>query len=494
MARDLTLEGTAGVSCQGAEGLRVLRRLAGNVHASVGRSGANRSRKDLVSITSTAVKEQRPSIATRILRTDLLVATLVFVVCVVAVAIHVSAVTQLGPIDEPAHLDYVNRLASGHLPAYGEKLSPKTKREVACRGLESPSGSVDLGDCQGVSTDALPEQGFSYEAGQPPLYYGVAAILSRLTPFADNVDSIKLVGGLWLGVGAAAVYLTLRRFALSALYAAGLSLVLSLSPPLLLWASSINNDIAVWTFGALGLWLIVRLIQRPYARTGLILCAVLGVAGALTKPTALLVILAFVFCVVICFWSRGELKHGLLLGGVMLVSAVVATGSWNAVVRELQHQPYSTIQPFIRLHISSIRLKDLVSAPQAFTMVTPLASTFLPNGWLSNTFLDRTTQASIYLQAGLLLLPFLARWPKDPSRTIGIAYLIVVVISGPYYVSLFFFSIHSIGGADSRFGFGLVPFLAVIIATWIPNQWQRWVVAAVFSIPALTYLCLIAGA
>ena len=47
------------------------------------------------------------------------------------------------------------------------------------------------------------------------------------------------------------------------------------------------------------------------------------------------------------------------------------------------------------------------------------------------------------------------------------------MISGPYYVLLYYVSTHIVYGADSRFVFGLVPMAGVMLATWV-LAWQRW--------------------
>src|ERR1700712_2729390 len=47
---------------------------------------------------------------------------LIFVICMGAVGLHASKYRHLGPLDEQAHIDYVNRLLDGHFPEMGQKL------------------------------------------------------------------------------------------------------------------------------------------------------------------------------------------------------------------------------------------------------------------------------------------------------------------------------------------------------------------------------------
>ena len=43
--------------------------------------------------------------------------------------------------------------------------------------------------------DQVPEHGNSYEAGQPPIYYAVTAVLSKIAP-GDDIDSLRVGRGL----------------------------------------------------------------------------------------------------------------------------------------------------------------------------------------------------------------------------------------------------------------------------------------------------------
>lgn len=419
---------------------------------------------------------------------------LIFVVCFGAVAMHVSKYRHLGPLDEQAHLDYVNRVLDGHLPRLGDTVNTVTRRQVACRGLETPIGFGDHPNCKAYRTDKLlPEKGNSYEAGQPPIYYVVTATISRVMP-GDDIDSIRRVGGLWLAGGAIALYLTLRRFKVGPSLAVLATLGLALSPPLLMAASSVSNDIAVWTFGAVGLWAVVGLMKVPELRyPHLLIGAAVGLVGALIKPSALLIIIAFAVIVALQQWWVGRWKWGLLLGGSLLAGAVVATGAWGLVVTNLQHRPIDEVTPWARYRISTLNIDQLFKQP-LFYLVTPLKA-FIPSAWRSDWILEVLIQVAIYVQIGLLILPFLGLWPKDrASRSIGLVYLGVVAISGPYYVVLYFVATHILYGADTRFAFGFIPLMAVVLVTWVPYLWQRWALAAFIALPAAWYLLLVSGA
>ncbi len=416
----------------------------------------------------------------------------ILVVCIAAVAIHVSNYRRLGPIDEQAHLDYVNRVASGELPALGDKLSRETRREISCRGIETPAGFGDHLDCHEIrSVKGLPEDGNSYEATQPPLYYAVTAALSRITP-GDDVDSIRRVGAFWLAVGGIALYFTLRRFKVGTLYALALSLTLTLSPTLLAAASVVSDDIAVWTWGAVALLIVVTLLKGPPLRgPALFVAGAVGAVGGLIKPISLLIVVALALAAVLAQWWAGRPKWGFLFAGSLIVGALATTGVWGIVVNHLRHVPLQSVQPWARYHVSSLDLTELFKQP-LFKLVSILGA-YLPLARRGDWRLTALIQIAIYIQVGILLLPLLSRTPNRIGRSMGTAYLAVVAVSGPYYVVLYYVSTQILYGADNRFAFGLVPIMAVVLVAWIQPRWQRWTLAALLALPAIWYLVLVSG-
>jgi hypothetical protein len=449
---------------------------------------------DIASATRAADGGGRRSVGT--IARLVLPIVVVLVVCFAAVGLHVSKDRHLGPLDEQAHLDYINRLQHGHLPELGQKLSRETRHQVACRGLETPVGFGDHPNCHVYRTDAvLPEDGNAYEAGQPPIYYGVTAAIAKVMP-GDDIDSIKRVGGLWLGVGAIFLYLALRKLGRGQAFSVLLTLALALSPPLVMGASSVGNDVAVWTFGAVGLWAVIGLMRVPALRwPHLLIGAAIGVAGGLTKPSALLITGAFAIAVVLQQWWVGRPRWGLMLAGALVAGAIAATGAWGLVVTSLQQRPIDHVAPWGRYRVSSLALGQLLKQP-LFNLVTTLKA-FIPVPWRYDWILEVVIQVAVYVQIGLLILPLLGRWPDDDrkiGRSVGLTYLAVIAVSGPYYVILYYVATHILYGADTRFAFGFIPMMAVVLATWVPHAWQRWVLAAVLALPAVWYMVLVSGA
>jgi hypothetical protein len=194
-------------------------------------------------------------------------------------------------------------------------------------------------------------------------------------------------------------------------------------------------------------------------------------------------------------WWTGRLKWGLMIGASLVVGVIAATGLWGLVVTALQQRPIDHVAPWGRYRVSSFDFAQLLKQP-LFTMVTTLKA-FIPVAWRNDWILEVVVQVAIYVQIGLLIIPLLSRWPNDERRigaSIGVTYLAVIAISGPYYVVLYYVATHILYGADTRFAFGFIPMLAVVLALWVPQQWQRWLLAGVLALPALWYLLLVSGA
>jgi hypothetical protein len=217
-----------------------------------------------------------------------------------------------------------------------------------------------------------------------------------------------------------------------------------------------------------------------------------GVVGALTKPTTLLIVGALALAVVLQQTWAGRARTGWYHAGAHVHGAGIATGLWGLVVTNLSDKTLTDIEPWKRFRVDSLDLQQLFRQP-VFNLISPYKA-FVSRSIRVDWVLNWLFEAAVYVGVGLLLLPLLARWPDDPGRSIGISYAVAVVISGPYYVLLYYVSTHIVYGADSRFAFGLLPMAGVMLATWVPKSWQRWSLVGVLALPAVWYALLLGGA
>ncbi len=194
---------------------------------------------------------------------------------------------------------------------------------------------------------------------------------------------------------------------------------------------------------------------------------------------------------VLAQWWSGRLKWGLLLGGSLIAGALVATGAWGLVVNQAGRVPLQHVDPWGRFYISSLDWTQLFKEP-LFNLVSTLHA-FVPEVWRTDWRLDALTEAAFFVQVGLLLLPLVSRTANRVGRSVGIAYLAAVAVSGPYYVLLYAFATHMLYSADSRFAFGLIPMMAVVLVAWVSARWQQWTLAAVLALPGIWYLVIVAN-
>lgn len=120
------------------------------------------------------------------------------------------------------------------------------------------------------------------------LYHYVMSLLVRVMPFSTTVELhiIRLVSVLVGVLSFALLAKVFKRLGISAAVIATSILILTNIPMVLMMSSAINNDALVWLGLALGLWLLVRLWERPTA-TDLIWLFALAVSGGLVKRTLL---------------------------------------------------------------------------------------------------------------------------------------------------------------------------------------------------------------
>lgn len=194
----------------------------------------------------------------------------------------------------------------------------------------SPDELSHLGYIRGIADHLqLPPAGQA-ERQQPPLYYLLGAVLSKLTGGDPRLIRLLSVG---LGVlTILTVSLIARRlFPARPALAVGAAALVALLPEAQYLAGAINDDNLAWLAGALLVLAGVIVLQSEVLTDRLALGAGLAVALAvLAKETVWLLALLLLVVVVVRFWSRIRVPQA----AALVVPSMVLAGWWfvrNAV-------------------------------------------------------------------------------------------------------------------------------------------------------------------
>ena len=172
-------------------------------------------------------------------------------VCVVApvsiVAVHIHRNPLFSVVDEAEHYDYVERIAQGSLPRFGQSLLPSTTHLWRCVGHADPGWPPACGPKATVIPARPNGDDDQYEAQQPPLYY-MATALMRL-PFIhvlgmSSLNGTRLTGALWLAAGLLLLWLAGVVVGLDWWVIAAGVLFLCVSENAIYEASYVSNDAA----------------------------------------------------------------------------------------------------------------------------------------------------------------------------------------------------------------------------------------------------------
>ena len=223
---------------------------------------------------------------------------------------HVHSYTQVSPIDELQHLDYLIQAGDGHLVGLGDLFSQESLRLETCHRLDAEFDSKVPPCVEDPSVQFDPstfqESGYNTAAIHPPTYYAIDGVIARVIaavlPVKDDpLTNGRVAGALWLMAAVGALWLLLRELGSTRLLASSL-IALTISAPTVLFASAtINTDGTSLLCGAVLLWAVVRW-ERGRLPLWVVLAATALCAG--TKVTNLIAVAVVVLYLLIrCNWS-----------------------------------------------------------------------------------------------------------------------------------------------------------------------------------------------
>lgn len=254
-----------------------------------------------------------------------------FLLAGAAQAVSVDWTRPISEFDEIAHIDYAERLAAGGITTWDDVYSQRTLGIGEC----VDTNSQDPQCITSVTRDPAMRwpDGHSYEAQQGPLGYlpYAAAFAFVIDASADHFSQIRQLRAvnalLWLILGALWAFLlaliTARWWA-----ALAATLVLALNPLLFDAFTYVNNDAASAVVGAAGVLWLMWLLKNPQRLAPALVyltSAALGIVIALTKVTALIVVVPMAIGVLITGtrWGKSGTRTWWWATGLITATALV---------------------------------------------------------------------------------------------------------------------------------------------------------------------------
>lgn len=446
---------------------------------------------------------------------------LIVLAAFLSVGLHVRAYTLVGPVDELQHIDYLYKSPS--LVAPGDRVDDEAMQEEACRGLDFPG--FELPACR-PGADYTPgdfqEDGYNTASANTPLYYSVTHLLAlpilALTPADNLVTAGRLAGAVWLAGGLLLAYAAGRRLGARRWALTSVLVVLACVPAVVYPSSTITPDAATFAVGAGALLAALWWEERPSRRWPVLaVVGVLALAMKMTNVTVLVAIgLYMLLRLVIGRWraTRGAppaqpaaedaayvtstavvddpgarvTPRGWIIGGVTLAAtAVVVAGGWLVVQGAMTHGNLDAIPMNQRFKATELSLWPLVSFLGSW--LTPLSSpwTAVGRGELTEV-LQRI--GGLLLASGFLAAAIYGLRPLR-ERVLAWATLLTGITGASFFIVLSFYAQSVYVPPPARYGYALVPIMAVLTAAGLRTRTAVLaggalaVVAVVFSVVRL---------
>jgi hypothetical protein len=371
-------------------------------------------------------------------------------------------------------------------------------RQQDCRGVDAPG--FEPGPCRPLGSfdpATYQEKGYNTAAANTPLYYtatrGLAELVQEATPADDLVTAARLVGGVWLGLGIALMYVVGRRRGVGRAPLVVVGLLLAAAPGLQFPSGTITPDAWGLLVGAVLLLAVTWWEERPTTSRAAVLVLV-AVLVSLVKLTNLVGVAAVAFYMIL---RRGRddanepdrfdardggdapgpgrwIATGLATGGV----AVLAAGAWMAVVGSRpQMDPDDLPDMVTRFQVPAFPWMGLLD--NALVLLQPLAAP-VPVGTLTYSTLA-TSLASLALISGTVAAAvFLPRPTRATALARGV--LLAAVLGALALVVMGYATSRSYFPLPPRYGLSLVAPMAVVTASCLRTRTSLALAATVAAV------------
>jgi hypothetical protein len=409
------------------------------------------------------------------------------------IAGHDRAFKALSLLDEPQHVDYVDRILAGEIVRRGDQYHQAAMEAAACRGVAgydqppcTPERMYHPGD--------FAWGGFNTADIHPPTYYFLTAVPTRLGLLAgtDLTTAARLAGAMWLGSALVILWFVMSWLAVPVLPRVAVLALVATAPTMIHASATVTPDATALLAGAL------MIAMTLLWERGSVPVFALAVAAAFVVSLKMTNVLSVVACVIYLLvrgWTARARKHdremgfdvvpsglaSVLVASTMLVGATILAALAWGVIRELL--AVAPTNPMIEAFRTNRLGMDQVLG-ESMAMVSPLRNPAVPP-FLQTSLLFVVARL---FEAALLAGTFGGLFAGSRiGRTVALAAgggLTMLAGGALLTVAIFVLGGGFFTGIPPRYGLSLIPFLAVALAGSLRRPMAVWaaVVLAVVSV------------
>jgi hypothetical protein len=425
---------------------------------------------------------------------------------ILLLSVHVAQNPLLSPIDEITHYDYVNRIAEGNVPRFGQYLLPSSVQQLECRGIALPSVTANLPPCgtriPSPVISPLRDTIEQYEAQQPPAYYALTVPLRwvavHVFGFSD-LTGTRLTGVIWLVTGLSVFWAAARVLGLSVSRIGAGVLLISTAPLVVTNGSYVTNDASAILAGSLVLLAGALAWRRPGPWVAPVLFLIGAFATSLKAVDLLAVAIGSLLLAVLAFatpstnvnatfWSK--VFDWAPNGGALLLGGGVAAIAWVVTSHQLALVDPAKVPTWEVLRGSANGFTVVVR--EALSLLTPLTGASTPfrssNGTISAESARTVNLAPVLATvlgyvtlAGGLSGLFIA--PRRWFHWMGLVTVPSLYVGGVALGYVLHYSYKIDPQVGSRYGLAVAPFLVLAL---VGSATGQWVVRGLWTLGSIT--------
>lgn len=388
----------------------------------------------------------------------------------VVVSAHVAAYRPLSPFDEGVHFDYAYKVARGELVHKGETIGQVAMREMSCRSVDL-TGLVLPPCMQGTySPQDFPNRGYNSADIHTPLYYAASGLVGRVLHSTGIVESpvtaTRLPGILWFGLGLLTVWYLGKEAGVATGPLAVVVTLVAVSPPLVHATATVNNDATALAAGGV-LGLLTLRWERGAAPLWLLgLAALVGVTLKSTN------IIAVVLCAIYLLLRRGrgveeDRKSPWPAIAVLMGSAAAAVLAWTAIHGAMAEPVVTPLDR--RFEAAGLGLVDFLGP--ITSLVSPVSYGLPTREVLAGATFGAVGGVLGALMIAASIFPLMRGSLSERREHLSASAGLTILTGGFLFTLGYLLLLGEAIGVSPRYGFSLMPALAVAVAAALTSRW-----------------------